>query len=60
LTKFIIEKVIDETTKYEISETLYKDLFKISNDGVFELLEFNKEYKNYLVFINTFNTAIWS
>jgi len=60
LTKFIIEKVIDETTKYEISETIYKDLFKISNDGVFELLEFNKEYKNYLVFINTFNTAIWS
>ena len=35
-------------------------MFKITDEGVFELLTFDKVYKNYLVFIDVFNTAIWS
>ena len=60
ITAFRIEKVIDQKTGFFVPENNYTQLFSISNDGTFKLLEFNKKYDNYLVYINVWNNAIWS
>ena len=44
----------------KIPENDYKLLFKITDNGEFVLLTFDKVYKNYLVFIDVYNTKIWS
>ena len=60
ITAFRIEEVIDLKTGFFVPENNYTQLFSISNDGTFKLLEFNKKYDTYLVYINVWNNAIWS
>ena len=43
-----------------VSKNDYDSLFKIDDDGVFQILEFDKVYKNYHVYFDVFNSAIWS
>ena len=60
ITKFRITEVWDDQNQATVFKKEFSTLFKITDEGEFELLTFDKVYKNYLVFINVFNTAIWS
>jgi nucleoside-specific outer membrane channel protein Tsx len=60
ITEFKITKVWDNENQLEVSENDFKLLFKITDQGIFELMAFDMTYKNYFVFIDVFNTAIWS
>jgi hypothetical protein len=52
--------VIDQQNGFEVPEKNYTKLFSISDDGTFKLLEFNQKYKTFFIYINVWNTAIWS
>ena len=48
ITSYNIERVLDENG----AVVAWKDLFKLSDSGEFEILDTTKVFKNYLVYIS--------
>jgi hypothetical protein len=60
LIKFNISKVIDKN-KNEIDFSVYTNLFSLSPLGIFNISsQTNVSFQNYLIFIQAYNTLIWS
>ena len=56
---FRIYKVINKSTRTEVSESLWSKWFSINSSGVFTMLQFEEQYFNQQVVISVFNGDVW-
>ena len=60
ISEYRVAKVIDFTGA-EIDEAAWKQLFTLDNmTGDFTVLDYTTGYSDYFIFVEAFNTEIWS